>query len=65
MYQDNANARKAPLWSSTSRISNKLREMEICFQECLPRKMKGFIIRRQAKMTPDQAKHLHFYIEPT
>ena len=23
--------------------------------------MKGFITKRQAKLTPDQAKHLHFY----
>ena len=46
----------------TSRISNKLREMESCFKELLPPKLKGFIIKRQAKLTHDQAKHLHFYI---
>ena len=46
----------------TSRISNKLREMEIGFKELLPPKLKGFIIKRQAKLTHDQAKHLHFYI---
>ena len=46
----------------TSRISNKLREMENGFKELLPPKLKGFIIQRQAKLTHDQAKHLHFYI---
>ena len=47
---------------NTSRISNKLREMESGFKELLPPKLKGFIIKRQAKLTHDQAKHLHFYI---
>ena len=46
----------------TSRISNKLREMESGFKELLPPKLKGFIIKRQAKLTHDQAKHPHFYI---
>ena len=46
----------------TSRISNKLREMESGFKELLPPKLKGFIIKRQAKLTHDQVKHLHFYI---
>ena len=46
----------------TSRISNKLCEMESGFKELLPPKLKGFIIKRQAKLTHDQAKHLHFYI---
>ena len=46
----------------TSRISNKLRELESGFKELLPPKLKGFIIKRQAKLTHDQAKHLHFYI---
>ena len=45
----------------TLRISNKLREMESGFKELLPPKLKGFIIKRQAKLTHDQAKHLHFY----
>ena len=44
----------------TSRISNKLREIESGFKEFLPPKLKGFIIKRQAKMTHDQAKHPHF-----
>ena len=43
-------------------ISNKLREMESGFKEFVPPKLKGFIIKRQAKLTHDQAKHLHFYI---
>ena len=46
----------------TSRISNKLREMESGFKEILPPKLKGFIIKRQAKLTHYRAKHLHFYI---
>ena len=46
----------------TSRISNKLRELESGFKELLPPKLKGFIIKRQAKLTHDQAKHLHFFI---
>ena len=46
----------------TSRISNKLREMESGFKELLPPMLNGFIIKRQAKLTHDQAKHLHFYI---
>ena len=45
----------------TSRISNKLREMESGFKELLPPEMKGFIIKRQAKLTHDQANQLHFY----
>ena len=45
----------------TSRISNKLREMESGFKELLPPTLKGFIIKRQAKLTHDQAKYLHFY----
>ena len=36
--------------------------MESGFKELLPSKLKGFIIKRQAKLTHDQAKHLHFYI---
>ena len=36
--------------------------MESGFKEFLPPKLKGFIIKRQAKLTHDQAKHLHFYI---
>ena len=44
----------------TSRISNRIREMENSLKECLPPKMRGFIIKRQAKLTPDQAKHFHF-----
>ena len=44
----------------TSRISNTIREMEGGFKERLPPKMKGFIIKWQAKLTPDQAKHPHF-----
>ena len=34
--------------------------MENNLREFLPKKMKGFIIKRQAKLTPDQAKHVHF-----
>ena len=52
---------KGTLVEYTSRISNKLREMESGFQELLPQKLKVFIIKRQAKLTHDQAKHLHFY----
>ena len=44
----------------TSRIINRIREMENSLKECLPPKMRGFIIKRQAKLTPDQAKHFHF-----
>ena len=40
---------------------NTVREMESGFKECLPPKTKGFTIKRQAKLTPYQAKHLHFY----
>ena len=36
--------------------------MENGFKELLPPKLKGFIIKRQAKFTHDQAKHLYFYI---
>ena len=46
----------------TSRISKKLCEIESGFKELLPSKLKGFIIKRQAKLTHDQAKHLHCYI---
>ena len=53
---------KGTLVEHTSQISNKLREMESGFKEILPPKLKGFIIKRQAKLTHDQAKHLHFYI---
>ena len=34
--------------------------MENSLKECLPPKMKGFIVKRQAKLTPDQAKYFHF-----
>ena len=46
----------------TSRINNKLRDMESGFKEILPPKLKGFIIKRQAKLTHEQTKHLHFYM---
>ena len=36
--------------------------MESGFKEFLPPQSKGFIIKRQAKLTHDQAKHLHFHI---
>ena len=39
-----------------------MREMESGLKECLPPKMKGFIIKRQAMLTPDQAKHFQFYM---
>ena len=39
--------------------------MESGFKELLPPKLKGFIVKRQAKLTHDQAKHLHFYIPTT
>ena len=55
-------APKGTFVECTSRISNKLREMESGFKELLPPKLKGFIIKRQAKLTHDQAKHLHFYV---
>ena len=35
----------------TSRLSNRIREMENSLKQCLPPKMKGFIIKRQAKLT--------------
>ena len=60
MYQTTRTL-KGTLMEFTSRISNKLREMESGFKECLPQKMKGFIIKRQAKLTLDQAKHLLFF----
>ena len=44
----------------TSRISNRMCEMESGLKECLPPKTKGFIIKRQAMLTPDQAKHFQF-----
>ena len=44
----------------TSRIINRIREMKNSLNECLPPKMKGFFIKRQAKLTPDQAKHFRF-----
>ena len=59
LYQS-TRALKGTFIEYTSRISNKIREMEGGFTECLPPKMKSFVIRRQAMLTPDQAKHLHF-----
>ena len=61
LYQSTM-APKGTFVEYTSRISDKLREMESGFKEILPPKLKGFIIKRQAKLTHDQAKHLHFYI---
>ena len=52
---------KGTLVEYTSRISNKLREMESGFKEILQPKLKGFIIKRHSKLTHDQARHLHFY----
>ena len=54
-------APKGTFVEHTSRISNKIREMEGGFKESLQPKMKGFVIKRQAKLVPDQAKHLYFY----
>ena len=59
LYQT-ARAPKGTFVEYTSRISNTIREMEGGFKERLPPKMKGFIIKRQAKLTPDQAKYPHF-----
>ena len=61
LYQS-TRAPKGTFVGNTSRVSNKLREMESGFQEFLPPKLKGLMIKRQAKLTHDQAKHLHFYI---
>ena len=61
LYQT-TRAPKGAFVEYSSRISNKLREMESGFKELLPPKLKGFIIKRQAKLIHDQAKHLHFYI---
>ena len=61
LYQT-TRAPKGTFVGNTSRISNKLRKMESGFKELVPPTMKGFIIKRQAKLTHDQAKHLHFYI---
>ena len=55
-------APKGTFVENTSRVSNKLREVESGFKELLPPKLKGFIIKRPAKLTHDQAKHLHFCI---
>ena len=60
LYQS-TRAPKGTCVECISRISNKIREMEGGFTECLPPKMKSFVIRRQAMLTPDQAKHLHFF----
>ena len=61
LYQSSRSP-KGTFVEHTSRISNKLREMESCFKVSLPPKLKGFIIKGQAKLTHDQAKHLHFHI---
>ena len=53
--------RKGLSWN-TRRESATLREMESGFKEILPPKLKGFLIKRQAKLTHYRAKHLHFYI---
>ena len=42
----------------TSRINNRIRVVESGFNGYLPSTMEGFIMKRQAKLTPDQAKHL-------
>ena len=61
LYQSTGSP-KGTFEEDTSRTSNKLREMESGFRELLLPKLKGFIIKRQAKLTHDQAKHLRFYI---
>ena len=45
----------------SSRIQTKIREMEAAVGATLPPKIKGFIIKRQARMTPDQLKTIHFW----
>ena len=63
LYQSTRSPKpKGTVLEYTSRISNKLREMESGFKEIIPPIFKGFIVKRQAKLTHDQAKHLHFYI---
>ena len=39
-----------------------MREMESGLKECLPPKMKGFITKRQAMLTPDQSVHFQFFM---
>ena len=43
-------------------FSKSIREMVSGFKECLPPKMKRFIVKRPPKLTPDQTMHLHFYM---
>ena len=61
LYQS-TRAPKGTFVEYTSRISNKLREVESGFKQSLRPKLKGFIIKRQAMLTHDHAKRLHFYI---
>ena len=51
-------APKGTFLEYTSRIINKLREMESGFKELLPPKLKGFIIKRDALNRPDQTDTL-------
>lgn len=43
----------------TNNIKRKLAEFEAAIKEEIPPKIKGFIIKRQARLTSDHEKHLH------
>ena len=45
----------------TNNIKRKLAEFEQAIEETLPPKIKGFIIKRQAKLTTEHEKHLHVH----
>ena len=54
--------RKELSWSSRYESATGFVRWRNSLKKCLPPKMKGFIIKRQAKLTLDQAKHFHFYM---
>ena len=51
--------RKGLLWNTRHESATNF-ELESGFKELLPPTLKGPIIKRQAKLTHDQANHLHF-----
>ena len=50
------------MWNTRRESATNFVRWDSGFKELLPPKLKGFTIKRQAKLTHDEAKHLHFYM---
>ena len=53
---------KERLWNTRHESATNFVRWRVVSKSFFRQKLKGFIIKRQAKLTHDQAKHLHFYV---